>query len=127
MSRRVRLPEADDLFRPTAEAPEGAEQKASSKRPKEDAASSSTGSAKSATGSTSPSSASGRIKHDEKITVYVTAEELMAVEQARLVLRAAHGVSADRGRLVRTAIALALADLEENGADSHLVRRLTES
>ncbi len=33
--------------------------------------------------------ASGRVKHDEKMTVYVTAAELLAVEQARLQLRAA--------------------------------------
>ena len=111
MSRRVRLPGADDLFRPTAEAPEKTSQKASAAPDApEDAG----------------AAASGRVKHDEKITVYVTSAELMAVEQARLELRAAHGVSADRGRLVRTAIALALADLEENGADSRLVRRLTE-
>ncbi|GAA3506534.1 hypothetical protein GCM10019016_136490 [Streptomyces prasinosporus] len=34
---------------------------------------------------------SGRERHDEKITVYVSAEELMDLEHARLVLRGEHG------------------------------------
>ena len=65
-----------------------------------------------------------RTKHDEKITVYISADELVALESARLALRAQHGVAADRGRIVREAIAVLLADLEERGADSVLVRRL---
>ncbi|GAB3203143.1 hypothetical protein GCM10027261_43920 [Geodermatophilus arenarius] len=66
----------------------------------------------------------GRTRHDEKITVYLSAEELLALESARLTLRAQHGVAADRGRIVREAIAVLLADLEEQGEDSVLVRRL---
>jgi hypothetical protein len=69
-------------------------------------------------------SASGRIRHDEKMTVYVTADELLDIEHARLSMRRDHGLAVDRGRLVREAIALALVDLEEHGADSALVRRL---
>jgi hypothetical protein len=65
-----------------------------------------------------------RTKHDEKITVYISADELLALESARLSLRAEHGLAADRGRIVREAIAVLLADLGENGADSVLVRRL---
>jgi hypothetical protein len=65
-----------------------------------------------------------RTKHDEKITVYLSAEELLGLESARLVLRGQHGVAADRGRIVREAIAVILADLEERGEDSVLVRRL---
>jgi hypothetical protein len=65
-----------------------------------------------------------RTKHDEKITVYISADELVALESARLTLRAKHGVAADRGRIVREAIAVLLADLEERGADAVLVRRL---
>ena len=65
-----------------------------------------------------------RTKHDEKITVYISADELVALETARLTLRAQHGLAADRGRIVREAIAVILADLEERGADSVLVRRL---
>jgi hypothetical protein len=70
---------------------------------------------------------SGRIRHEEKITVYVSAEELLALEQARLTLRARHGTAVDRGRIVREAIALMLADLEASGDDSELVRRLSAS
>ncbi|MGY1840143.1 MULTISPECIES: hypothetical protein [unclassified Modestobacter] len=66
----------------------------------------------------------GRTRHEEKITVYCSAEELLALESARLTLRGQHGVVADRGRLVREAIAVLLSDYELHGADSVLVRRL---
>jgi hypothetical protein len=36
-------------------------------------------------------------------------------------------VVADRGRIVRAAVGLAVADLAERGAESELVRRLDES
>jgi hypothetical protein len=68
---------------------------------------------------------SGRERHDEKITVYVSAEELMDLEHARLALRGEHGLVADRGRIVREALAVVLADLEAKGDASILVRRLT--
>ena len=67
---------------------------------------------------------SERVKHDEKITVYISAEELLALESARLTLRGQHGVAADRGRIVREAISVLLADLGERGEDSVLVQRL---
>ena len=51
----------------------------------------------------------------------------MALEQARLTLRAQHGMAVDRGRIVREAIAAMLADLEASGDDSELVRRLSTS
>jgi hypothetical protein len=70
---------------------------------------------------------SGRERHDEKITVYVSSEELFAIEHARLVLRAEHAVAVDRGRLVREAVAELLIDLETHGEDSILVRRLRSS
>ncbi|MEU2629400.1 hypothetical protein ABZ641_20470, partial [Kitasatospora sp. NPDC007106] len=66
----------------------------------------------------------GRERHDEKITVYVSAEELMDLEHARLVLRGEHGLAVDRGRVVREAISVVLADLEQRGEASILVRRL---
>lgn len=66
----------------------------------------------------------GRIRHEEKITVYVSPEELLELEQARLTLRGTHGMAVDRGRIVREAIAVVVADLESRGADSVLVRRL---
>ena len=67
---------------------------------------------------------SGRERHDEKITVYVSPEELLDLEQARLTLRADHGLAVDRGRLVREALSLALSDLDAKGESSALVRRL---
>ena len=45
---------------------------------------------------------------------------------ARLTLRRHHGLAVDRGRLVREALALVLADLEAQGADSALVQRLLD-
>ena len=71
-----------------------------------------------------PRTEKGRSRHEEKITVYCSADELLALETARLALRGQHGVAADRGRIVREAIAVVLADLEVHGEDSVLVRRL---
>jgi hypothetical protein len=71
-----------------------------------------------------PARRTERAKHDEKITVYISADELLALESARLTLRGQHGVAADRGRIVREAISVLLADLGERGDDSVLVRRL---
>ncbi len=68
--------------------------------------------------------ATGRERHDEKITVYVSPEELVGLEQARIMLRAGHGLAVDRGRIVREAVNLVLADLSEHGEDSSLVRVL---
>ena len=68
--------------------------------------------------------ATGRERHDEKITVYVSPEELVGLEQARITLRAVHGLPVDRGRIVREAVNLVLADLTEHGEDSSLVRVL---
>ena len=70
---------------------------------------------------------SGRERHEEKITVYCSAEELFDLESARLVLRGEHGLVVDRGRIVREAVAVVLADLEAKGEDSIIVRRLRES
>jgi hypothetical protein len=76
--------------------------------------------------STPPRRGSPRQKHSSKITVYVSDEELLALEHSRLALRAAHGLAVDRGRVVREAVAIMLADLEENGENSMLVRRLRQ-
>jgi hypothetical protein len=66
----------------------------------------------------------GRQKHDAKITVYVSGDELLALEHARLALRGSHDLVVDRGRLVREAVAVLLADFHRNGEDSVLVQRL---
>ena len=71
-----------------------------------------------------PARRTDRTKHDEKITVYISADQLLALESARLTLRGQHGVAADRGRIVREAISVLLADLGERGDESILVRRL---
>ena len=109
MPRRVNLPGADELFRATA--PSASKPPTSTPDPAEAA----------------PATGSGRVKHDEKMTVYVTSDELLAVEQARLQLRGALGRNVDRGRLVRAALAIALADLEARGVDSDVARRLDAS
>ena len=74
-----------------------------------------------------PARTTGRVRHDEKITVYVSADELVAIEHARLVLRAEHGIAVDRGRLVREAVAELLLDLEQNGETSIVVQRLRDA
>jgi hypothetical protein len=49
----------------------------------------------------------------------------MDLENARLLLRREHGVAVDRGRIVREALAQVLSELERDGADASLVKRLT--
>jgi hypothetical protein len=68
---------------------------------------------------------SGRQRHEEKVTFYCTADELMDLEHARLQLRRKFGIGVDRGRIVREALAQVLDELEQSGADSNLVKRLT--
>jgi hypothetical protein len=69
--------------------------------------------------------ASGRESHSHKITVYLAGSELLELERARLTLRA-YGISVDRGRIVREALAVLLADLDAEGQDSLLASRLRE-
>ena len=133
MPRRVSLPTADDLFRPTV-VPDPVEDAAPSSadgpgagpvdagvEARPDAAATSAGEGEARAARTG----SGRVKHDEKMTVYITSDELLDIEHARLSLRRHQGLAVDRGRLVREAIAIALADLEANGDDSVLVQRLS--
>jgi hypothetical protein len=121
----VSLPSADDLFRTTGEgnAEEDAPARGGSGKVSKRGAVHVVPDQPEAE---QPRRASGRIKHDEKMTVYVTAEELVEIEHARLALRSRHGLAVDRGRLVREALHLVLADLEQNGTASALVRRLNE-
>jgi hypothetical protein len=69
--------------------------------------------------------ASGRESHSHKITVYLSSAELLELEQVRVTLRR-YGISADRGRIVREALAVLLADFEAGGEQSLMVRRLRE-
>ena len=94
-SRRVSLPGVAELLRPAAAGPDGGDQRR----------------------------ASGRERHTQKITVYLSAEELLDLERARLALLR-YGAAADRGRIVREAIAVLLADLDARGKDSLLARRI---
>ncbi len=114
MPRRVNLPGAAELFRPTRPGtptrPEQSEEAVGSARPE-----------------SGPGGGSGRVRHDEKITVYVSTDELLALEQARLKLRGEHGMAVDRGRIVREAVSMALEEFARNGGDSTFLRRLTGS
>ncbi len=106
MSRRVNLPGADELFKGTQPPAPSALHRAEDDEPRR--------------------SPSARVRHDEKITVYVTADELLDLEVTRLNLRREHGIAVDRGRIVRAAISLALETVEADGDSSALVRRLRD-
>lgn len=111
MAKRASLPGASELFRSTDGAPEPTSvPEPTESEPRDEHP-----------GWPTPS---GRVKHDHKITVYFSEQELLALEDANLELRRQHGVRVDRGRLVRAAVALALRDLYEDGADSALVQEL---
>jgi hypothetical protein len=144
MSRRVTLPGADELFRSTAPAGSTAAEAAvpAAPAPAEPAPPAPTlvAATPAAADAEEPEEfaapvrrrprpagerrPSGRERHEEKITVYCSAEELIDIERARLTLRGEYGLAADRGRLVREALAVVLADLETKGEQSVLVRRL---
>ena len=68
---------------------------------------------------------SGRERHDEKITVYLSADELDGIDIAQLDLRRRFGIRVDRGRIVREAVAVLLADLDARGEGSTVVKRLS--
>ena len=97
-SRRVSIPGVAELLRPAAPAPVASDDR----------------------------QATGREKHDQKITVYLSAAELLDLEHARLALRR-FGFVVDRGRLVREAIAILLADLDARGKDSVVACRVRAS
>jgi hypothetical protein len=65
-------------------------------------------------------------KHEEKVTFYCTPSDLVALDGARLKLRSEHGVAADRGRIVRAALAYVLEDFDARAEDSILLRRLSD-
>ncbi|MDO5737467.1 MAG: hypothetical protein Q4P15_13450 [Propionibacteriaceae bacterium] len=128
MNKRVSLPGAAELFRTTQSNPTVVQPRRT--RPTDDVPQSpSTPDAKTQLESpdpqpTQPPLASGRVRHDQKITVYFSSEELFALEDATLDCKRTHGLRVDRGRLVRSAVALALADLAERGEDSDVVAAL---
>lgn len=125
MSRRASLPGAEELFRRTSSDKTRETRQEAPRAPKEDK---STKLQVASEPAAAPAQAGDRKapKHDEKVTFYCTAEDLMALEKARLALRSGHGVAADRGRIVRAALAYVLEDFEARADDSILLRRLTE-
>ena len=140
MSRRASLPGANELFRTTSSAAalaEADEQPASTTgRPPQDQSPE--------VETTSPSSKgrekgrqslrpadvgtgpSGRQRHDEKITVYLSSDELVALDDAKATLYRDLGLKVDRGRIVREAVSVVVADLQATGEASILARRLRE-
>jgi hypothetical protein len=131
MSRRVSLPGADELFRNTAtlsavpSARENVDDIEQVSQPV-------TAKTKSTAVRTTPRrratafdrAPSGREKHDEKITVYLSPDELYDLDQARLALRGDLGLAVDRGRIVRESLSIIIADLEAKGDQSIIARRL---
>ncbi len=123
VSRRATLPGAAELFRTTQTNPAFDEPRRSDpRRPSPEPAQDDVVPADPPTPSVPQ--ATGRVSHDQKITVYFSSEELFALEDATLECKRAHGLRVDRGRLVRSAVALALADLAERGMESDLVAAL---
>jgi hypothetical protein len=133
MTRRASLPGADELFRSNSPALSAVRQ--SAPEPNVEAPSTSVAPTRSSSKkgvrsiprrrvTTVEKSPSGRERHDEKITVYLSADELFDLDQARLMLRGDLGLAVDRGRIVRESIAVIVADLEAKGDQSILARRL---
>ena len=136
MTRRISLPGADELFRKTTlsavpDQVEVVEEVVHTNRPTTSTVSKSQ--QKNSTGVRQTprrrptgieKGPSGREKHDEKITVYLSPEELFDLEQARLHLRGDLGLAVDRGRIVREALSIVISDLEAKGDQSIIARRL---
>jgi hypothetical protein len=133
MTRRASLPGADELFRTNSPALSAVRQ--SAPEPVVESSPSSIAPSRSSNKKGVRSiprrrvtavekSPSGRERHDEKITVYLSADELFDLDQARLMLRGDLGLAVDRGRIVRESIAVIVADLEAKGDQSILARRL---
>ena len=134
MTRRANLPGADELFRSTAPALTSVPQSLEPANaplvvpaiatPKAPSSKKGVRSIPRRRVTTVDRSPSGRERHDEKITVYLSPDELYELDQARLQLRGDIGLAVDRGRIVRESIAVIIADLEAKGDQSILARRL---
>ncbi len=129
MSRRVSLPGADELFRNTATLSAVPSQRESAEEITETPVA--VTKQKNTVRQTPrrrvnafDRTPSGREKHDEKITVYLSPDELYDLDQARLALRGDLGLAVDRGRIVRESLSIIIADLESKGDQSIIARRL---
>jgi hypothetical protein len=118
VNRRASLPGADELFRSTSSSTAPTRSSREEPRPR-------AGRRAEPPGEVPAPEASGRVRHDQKITVYLTGQELLDLEQARLRLRAEFDIAVDRGRIVREAVAELLQDLHDEGPDAAIVRRLS--
>jgi hypothetical protein len=134
MTRRASLPGADELFRANTPALSAVRQVVEA-APASPAAPKPVGTSQPKTKkgvrtisrrrvTAAEKSPSGRELHEEKITVYLSTDELFDLDQARLMLRGDLGLAVDRGRIVRESIAVIIADLEAKGDQSILARRL---
>jgi hypothetical protein len=123
VSRRASLPGAEELFRKTSDRTR--EPRPSSETSKQDAKSTKLQVATPAS-EVAEAARPKAPKHEEKITFYCTPEDLMAIERTRLELRADYSVTADRGRIVRAALAYVLEDFRARGEDSVLLRKLSD-
>jgi hypothetical protein len=123
VSRRASLPGAEELFRKTSDRTR--EPRPSSETSKQDAKSTKLQVA-TPTSEVTEAARPKAPKHEEKITFYCTPEDLMAIERTRLELRADYSVTADRGRIVRAALAYVLEDFRARGEDSVLLRKLSD-
>ena len=134
MTRRASLPGADELFRantPALSAVRQVSEPIQTSAPVSSVTQSATPKTKKGVRTISrrrvtaaEKSPSGRELHEEKITVYLSSDELFDLDQARLMLRGDLGLAVDRGRIVRESIAVIIADLESKGDQSILARRL---
>jgi hypothetical protein len=121
VSRRASLPGAEELFRKTSGS---RETRPSAETSKQDAKSTKLQVA-TAPAEPAPTAVKQKApKHEEKITFYCTPEDVMTIERTRLELRANYGLSADRGKIVRAALAYVLEDFSARGEDSVLLRKL---
>ncbi|HYI45736.1 MAG TPA: hypothetical protein VE174_09810 [Actinomycetota bacterium] len=125
MSRRASLPGAEELFRRTS-TPERSRERSEKSTSRQVAKSTKLQVAQPEAPVKGQAPDRKAPKHDEKVTFYCTAEDLMELEKARLTLRAEHGVAADRGRIVRAALAYVLEDFSARGDDSILLRHLSD-
>jgi hypothetical protein len=133
MTRRASLPGADELFRSNSPALSAVRQtapepvvevQATSVAPTRSSSKKGVRSIPRRRVTTVEKTPTGRERHDEKITIYLSSDELFDLDQARLLLRGDLGLAVDRGRIVRESIAVIVADLEAKGDQSILARRL---
>lgn len=66
--------------------------------------------------------ATGRVSHPHKITIYLSADELLRLEYAAAQLRIRDGIKVDRGHVVREALGMVLDDYDDAGKGDRMSR-----